>query len=176
MHRYDRAQDFKEQRLEAPGLFRCDRCGSVWPEPAIAQDGSRFCERDADPMSISQRRALADTATAIIPNYVNGNLDEAAIDPPTSVFYNVSSVTSIAPTTLNLARGGASGAVVLTGIYFTAADTVAASNGSITVTKSVDSSTQITLTISAAGGMTRGDYDLVFNSSTLTPRGILKVR
>jgi hypothetical protein len=153
--RYDRAQDYKEQRLDAPGLFRCDRC---------------------DPMSATERRTIADTAANLVDDYVNGNLDERATDPPVSVFYNVSSVTSISPTTLNLARGGASGQIVLTGIYFTANDTVAASSGSITVTPSVDSSTQITLTISAAGGMTRGDYDLTFNGSTLTPRGILKVR
>lgn len=174
-YRYERAQDLLDERLEN-GVFRCDRCDLVKPLPQQWQDGYALCRRCVDPLSRQESRSLGDYAAAMLPKVFSVDLEPAAIDPPTWEFAGVSSVTGISPATLNLERGGASGQIVLTGVRFTTDDTVEASHASITVTKSVDSTTQITLTISAAGGMTRGDYNLIFNDSTLTPRGILKVR
>lgn len=169
--RYERAQDLLEERL-ANDSFRCDRCSLLNPLPARVQDGHRLCRRCWDVMSPHEaQEALAEGA------------ERAGARPMVSLPYGItgafagaSSVTRISPTTLNLTKGGASGTVTLTGVNFSASDTVAASNANITVSKSVDSATQITLTISASGATPAGDHSLTFNGDTLTPRGILKVR
>lgn len=86
-------------------------------------------------------------------------------------------VTDVSPLTLNLTRGGASQNIDITGNNLSASDTWDSSNSThITVTPTVNSSTSVTLAISADGTTTRGDYNLTFNGDTLTPRGILKVR
>jgi len=96
--------------------------------------------------------------------------------PPQNPFAGAASVTSVAPSWVILRRGGASGSVVLTGVNFSASTTASTNAANVTVANSLDSSTQITLTVTAGGGATPGDYDLLFNGDTLTPRKILKVR
>ena len=171
----ERAQDLLDERIEN-GVFLCDRCDLIKPLPFTLQDGHQMCRRCVDPLSFTEAQVLSDGVAAKLPQLFAGNYDPQNPYQPQTAFAGISVVTEIDPLTLVITAGGASGTIVLTGVNFTASDTVGASHASITVTPSVDSSTTITLTISAAGGMARGDYNLLFNSSTLTPRGILKVR
>lgn len=174
-YRQERAQDLLDERI-ACGVFKCDRCDLIKPLPFSLQEGHQLCRRCVDPLSNTEAQRLSDEAESMLPQITSGNLDEQNPYQPQTAFAGVSVVTGISPTSLVISPGGASGEIVLTGVNFTDGDEVEASDASITVTPSVDSTTEMTLTISAAGGMTPGDYNLLFSDSTLTPRGILKVR
>ncbi len=171
-HKYDRPQDFADERFEN-GLFRCERCTALWPLPIRLQDGFRLCQRCWDPLSPNEARdsmAKQRAANASAPiDYLEY--------PVTSATSGAIAVTGVSPLTLNLTRGGASDTIAITGINLSTADTWSSSSPShITVTPAVNSTTSVTLTISADGTTTRGDYDITFNGDTITPRKILRIR
>lgn len=171
-HRAERAQDAKPDRLEN-GLFRCERCGSLWPLPYILNDGARVCRRDADVLTpLEAQTSMADDRARA------GAYPEPTLELPVSGALNGAAfVTDVSPLTLNLTRGGAAGAIEITGVNLSASDTWSSSNAThITVTPTVNSTTSVSLSITADGTTTRADYDLTFNGDTLTPRGILRVR
>lgn len=168
----DRPQDFEDERCEN-GLFRCQRCEMLWPLPFEWQDGFRLCQRCQDPgggaEEVRAQFAEEKAANASAPY-------DVLTFQPRGAFNGAVMVTGVSPLTLNLTRGGASGSIAITGVNLSTADTWAASNVNITVTPTVNSTTSVTLSISAAVGTPRANYNLTFNSDTLTPRGILKVR
>lgn len=169
----DREQDFAEER-QRDGVFRCDRCDGVWPLSfLVEEDGGarRVCRRDADPMTEIE-------ANEIIANAMEEagvNLIESLPFPVLPAFEGATLLQSVAPQSIIIHRGSGSGVIILTGLNFSG-NTVTTPAANVTVSVSVDSSTQITLTISATVGATPGDYDLFFDGSALTPRRILQVR
>lgn len=169
--KYERPQDMDAERFEN-GPFRCMRCDMLWPLPWVDQDGKRFCARCADkPWGQTEARIVMAEEVAENAAWPMDTLDWG----PSSSFLGVPSVTGISPVTLLLARSGAAKTITITGVNLTASDTWAASSGSITVTPTINSSTSVTLSV-AAGSMTAGDYNLLFNGDVLTPAGIFKVR
>ena len=170
-HRFDHAADFQDDRCEK-GLFRCQRCNLLWPLPYTIQDGFRLCNRCWDVLSPleAQKSMAEDRARA-------SSEPMKTLDVPVlSAFDGAPCVTAISPLVANITRGSGSVSIAITGVNLSSSDTWGASSGSITVTPTVNSSTSVTLAVSAAGGLARGNYDLTFNGDTLTPRGILSVR
>lgn len=169
-YKYERAEDLDEERFEN-GMFRCDRCDLLKPLPVNEQDGHHLCRRCFDPLSPQEaRQSMAEEKAQ--------NIDPMKMLelPVKSCFDNSPVVTSVSPLTLNLTRGGSAGSVAIGGVWLSSSVTWAASSGDITVTPTINSTISVTLSISAAGGMTRGDYSITFNGDVITPRGILKVR
>lgn len=169
----DRPQDFAEER-ERDGVFRCDRCDAVWPLSFLVEedDGARrVCRRDADEMAEIE-------ANEIIANAVEAAGENVIVSLPFPVvpaFSGAVILQSVTPSSVVAHRGSGSAIIVLAGLNFSA-NIVTTPAANVTVSVSVDSAIQITLTISATGGATPGDYDLFFDGSALTPRRILKVR
>ena len=162
-----RANDYTEERL-AYGGFRCDRCAMVWPLPINYQDGYHLCERCFDSMGRIEAQQIIGEA--------QGGVQITPLPiPPIAPFLGAWAVTKVAPLSVTLQHGGASQTVNLSGVNLSAADVITYTEASITAT-SVVLPTLIVLTISAAGGAVPGDYDILYNGNTLTPRGILKVR
>lgn len=154
------------------GGFRCFRCAMVKPMPWTEQDGNRLCRRCRDTMSpLEAQRNIAESVAR------SGNTPLTPLpQPPIAALTGIAVVTAISPSSVVLARGGASQTVAITGVGLSASDTYTSSDSGMTITPTVNSSTSVTLSVSAGGGDTPGDYNLLFNSDVMTPRNIFKVR
>lgn len=168
---WERAQDTDEERLVMGG-FRCFRCEMVKPLPWTEQDGNRLCRRCTDAMSPVQAQLnIADSVAR------SGQKPVTPLEqPPTAAFVGAPVVTAITPSSVNLTRGGSAQTVNIAGQNLSASDTYTSNDAGIVITPTVNSTTSVTLSVTAGGGDTPGDYNLSFNGDVMTPRGIFKVR
>src|SRR6266404_4362721 len=106
----ERARDFAEER-QLFGVFRCDRCASVWPLPWVEEDGGarRVCRGCADEMTEIEANEIIAIAT-----------EEASIDVieslPITVIPALSGAVilqSVAPSSVVVRRSVGSVVVVL---------------------------------------------------------------
>lgn len=131
-----------------------------------------MCEDDRDEMSpLEAQLALAEsTALGAQHNDLARRFPAQAF---VSDFTGVPGITAISPTQLPLIRGGASGALTLTGVNFASTDVITGDSG-LTVSASVPSSVSIVLTVSASGGASLGLHSITYNGQVI--RGLVMVR
>lgn len=168
---------YDEQRLQL-GMreFRCEVCNDRWPESLlVVQDGHYVCRPNcAYPHAPSEQYRLAGEAKA---EAARLTAEATVRQQPKRGIYdivgNLSVCTGIKkadgsivyPTPIPLARGG-SVALTLTGQRMSSADTISYTDGGLSTSVRTDvSATQVDVTVSAAAGMDRGDYEVVYSGS-----------
>lgn len=164
-----------EERRFREGYFDCDICGLPWPRSHVRRQsekdvGVTCCyEPNGGVLERDIQRSDADVLAADLEAHISVHEEDGVIGTE-----GLSAVTALTPSVVELAAGGVAVPWVLTGVGFTAADTL--DYGTVDVTDAVApviTSTQITLSLVAAVG-SRGDYDFTFNSTPF--RGCIRVR
>lgn len=139
----------------------------------VQKDGKRVgvvCDHEPEGDSTERdlQRAYASKMAAILTAKhtgprpgPNGEIYEGIAEPVESA------ITVISPLPVVLIRGGVAVAVSLTGVGFTASDTIVYGATGITnaTPPALVSATSRTLSVQASGGMATGMYTLTFNST-----------
>lgn len=156
-------------RVEEIEQERCDYCKNLWPASLMHdEDGKRICFNHRNPIPPT-RKAEIEQADA---QYIASRQTRPQRWPITPESFvavtkmlraSGTRVTQGSP--LQVVRGAASIALILRGVNLSTADTYSASSG-ISLSRVVDSTVQVTLGVTAAGGMTPGDHDLIYNGTT----------
>lgn len=177
------ANAFDQQRIDSMRQERCwGSCRALWPASMITvreSDGMHLCPNDMEigkvEIAIMQAenaaRAEGETPLPFPPTRM-------ALESPVGAVTSITTAAGLAitPTApLQFQQGGAAKTVLLTGVRFSATDTLSYSAGFSDSVAPVVTSTLITLSLVVAGGTTAGDrYSLTFNGTTF--RNIFSVR
>lgn len=160
-------------QITQEGGFRCEVGDHVRPLSQLRmQDGQPVCVEHRDELSpLEAQLALAESIA------LGAQHNDFARRWPSPAFLNpfagVPAITAIAPPQLLIARSGPSGSLTLTGVNFAATDVITVDSARLTLVASVDSSTSITLTVSAAFNATAGLHAITYNGQVL--RGLVRV-
>jgi hypothetical protein len=150
-------------------VFRCDRCDRVLPEEdLIYQDGAEVCRTlCADNMSPSELdERLAEEM---------GTVDsmEPVESPVTAPTDGASAITAFSARPVALTDGGGAVTLTLTGVNLSSSVTLAYEDAGITGANRSDSSTSISIDLSASG-VAAGDYWIKIDDHVY--RGAIRVR
>lgn len=155
---------------------RCDTCTMLFPASEITvEDGVHRCPNDVDYWTAGRKAA----ATAADAAWIGSHQDRPQRFPPKrETFAAVTRLQTTGGTQVYTdhplsIRAGSSGTLVVKGVGLTASDTVSGAAG-FTITPTVDSSTQVTLSVAVAGGTAAADYPLTYNEMVF--RGVFRVR
>ena len=178
---------FDEARLAYDQLadFRCEVCTCRYPfEELVIQDGAKVCRAncayDRAPserefLAADAKREAAEATAKAIEGAARLNAKAAiwSLMDGVAAVTQIQSGSTIYPTAISFAFGGASHSVTLTGIGFTSTDTIAYesragvtasgfSNGTVSI--STDQTTN-TFTVTTTGAVSRGYYDFLYNGT-----------
>lgn len=145
------------------GVFQCEGpCRRILPESMkVEQDGYDKCsERCAHTWSRTDDVLKLAAAQAIVDDQ-----ERASLKGVPTPFSGAVAVTAISPRPLELTAGGASGTLALTGVNLATGDTIDYGHASITGVVTVNSSTSVSIAVTAAGGLAAGYYDLTYEDS-----------
>lgn len=170
------------------GKFTCDICLMQWPmtHQRLMRGGLRVgvvcCfEADGDETERDLRRAAA-TLLAARRNAEMMQPPKAPDGVPyagqNDLIDTDAAIISIAPSPAILVKGGAPVSIVLTGVNFTATDSIVYGSAGLTnsVSPSLSGTDQWTLSVAAAGGMTAGQYSLTFGPLASVWQKVFDVR
>lgn len=168
-----------ERRIAEMEQERCDTCTMLYPASMITvEDGVRKCPNDVDYWT-AERKAQVEAADAA---WIGSHQDRPQLYPPRSErFVSVTGLFDVDGNRIYTGHPVAVPAndltpttVVVRGVNLSADDTASIVYPDITVTAAVNSSTQVTLSVSIDGGFAPGDYNLTYNDYVF--RGVIRVR
>lgn len=168
--------EWYEQRRLAGRNFQCELCSQRWNEADLVwQDGLYVCrlncyEENGGTIDRDIERARAAKLAAILTVRESRPPQQAGWDDD----QNISLISSVTPRPLILNRGGASGTLTLTGVNFTATDTITYDTPAITNSVVLITDTLISLTVAASSLCAVGDHTLLYNATPM--RSCISVR
>lgn len=178
------AHAHEEHRIESMTQARCASCEGRWALDQLKEkDGRWYCPNDYDEMN---PREAAEQLANDLARGAQYPVRWLTIQPALQFDSEtplgaITALTDGAGRTvspgspLSFTKGGAAVTLKLGGVQFSSADTIAYSSGISNNVSPVVTSTLITLSLVASGGMTAGDnYSLTFNGTVF--RNIFRVR
>jgi hypothetical protein len=143
------------------GVFRCDCCDCVFPDSLrVTQDGLDLCKpRCAYPIAPSDFDAMFAEDQARADGY------EPVVPSVTGFAADAKQLNTQSPSPLDISPGGAGVVLTLTGLNLESTDVVSFGHAGITASGEAWTSTQYTATVSASGGVPRGDYSITYDGS-----------